>query len=276
MAHGLSELGPSFLREGVVLPIEPLIAELDTARHETAFLELLECRVNRPGLGTPVAGEPLLQFPDHLVPVHRLLRQEQEQPKRDGSNLHASRCGRGHQLTPCRANRVLVYMRRYPTQWSISTDRRNAYIHRYTTCVETLLKEDFNEMGNPRESEGGPDCVPVARQEIRRSESGVPVRAARKGLGRREGTGRDPVRQPWRRAVPLQGGWRRAVQLRCDYQDVQAHGPSVARHGRNRAHRGCGPASAACRRRGARGDGPRVPDERKRRFREHAAPVPRV
>src|SRR6058998_3636176 len=113
MAHGLSELGPSFLRERIVLPIESLIAELDTARHETAFLELLECRVDRPGLGTPVPGEPLL-------------RQEQEQPKGDGSNLHASRTGRGHQLTPCRANRVLVYMRRYPTQWSISTDRRNA------------------------------------------------------------------------------------------------------------------------------------------------------
>src|SRR5437879_6735570 len=91
MAHGLSELGPSFLRERIVLPIESLIAELDAARHETAFLELLESRVNRPGLGTPVAGEPLLQFPDHLVPVHRLLRQEQEQPKRDGSNLHADR-----------------------------------------------------------------------------------------------------------------------------------------------------------------------------------------
>src|SRR6266571_3229644 len=58
MAHGLNELGPSFLRERIVLPIEPLIAELDAARHETAFLELLESRVNRPGLGTPVAGSP--------------------------------------------------------------------------------------------------------------------------------------------------------------------------------------------------------------------------
>src|SRR5881296_4407887 len=116
MAHGLSELGPSFLRERIVLPIESLIAGLDTARHETAFLELLECRVDRPGLGTPVSGEPLLQFPDHLVPVHRLLRQEQEQPKGDGSNLHASRSRRGHQLAPWRANRVLVYMRTCPTQ----------------------------------------------------------------------------------------------------------------------------------------------------------------
>src|SRR2546425_4730250 len=186
MAHGLSELGPSFLRERIVLPIESLIAELDAARHETAFLELLESRVNRPGLGTPVAGEALLQFSNHLVPVHRLLRQEQEQPKRDGPNLHASRCGRGHQLTPCRANRVLVYIvdillsgRSRPTVEMLN-------IHRCTTCVETLLKEDFNEMGNPRESEGGPDRVPMARQEIRRSESGVPVRAAGKGLGPRE------------------------------------------------------------------------------------------
>src|SRR2546426_9995129 len=100
MAHGLNELDPSFLRERIVLPIEPLIAELDTARHKTAFLELLQCRVNRPGLGTPVAGEPLLQFPDHLIPVHRLLRQEQEQPKPDGPNLHSSSCRRGPQLTP--------------------------------------------------------------------------------------------------------------------------------------------------------------------------------
>src|SRR2546428_8236441 len=107
MAHGLNELGPSFLRERIVLPIESLIAELDTARHETAFLKLLECRVNRPGLGTPVAGEPLLQFPEHLVAVHRLLRQEQEQPKPAGSNSHASRCGRCPQLTPRRATPVL-------------------------------------------------------------------------------------------------------------------------------------------------------------------------
>src|SRR5207245_3756808 len=66
-------------------------------------------------------------------------------------------------------------------------------IHRCTTCVENLLKEDFDEVGNPREGEGGPDCVSLARQEICRSESGVPVRATRKGLGGREGTGRDPV-----------------------------------------------------------------------------------
>src|SRR5437879_12883532 len=90
-------------------------------------------------------------------------------------------------------------------------------IHRCTTCVETLLKEDFNEMGNPRESEGGPDCVPVARQEIRRSESGVPVRAAGKRLGSREGTGRDPVRPPWRRAVSLSASWQRSVHTRSHY-----------------------------------------------------------
>src|SRR5947209_18990839 len=66
-------------------------------------------------------------------------------------------------------------------------------IHRCTTCVETLLKEDFNEMGNPRESEGGPDCVPVARQEIRGSESGVSVRAVGKRVGRREERVRDTV-----------------------------------------------------------------------------------
>src|SRR2546427_1478335 len=81
-------------------------------------------------------------------------------------------------------------------------------IHRCTTCVENLLKEDFDEVGNPREGEGGPDCVSLARQEICRSESGVPVRATRKGLGGREGTGRDPVRQPWCRTIPLQGEWR--------------------------------------------------------------------
>src|SRR2546428_155182 len=149
-------------------------------------------------------------------------------------------------------------------------------IHRCTTCVENLLKEDFDEMGNPREGEGGPDCVSLARQEIRRSESGVPVRATGKGLGGREGAGRDPVRQPGRRAIPLQGEWRRAVQLRCDHQEVQAHGPGAPRHGRNRAHGRCGPANAACRGSGARGDGPRVPDECERRFREHATPVPRV
>src|SRR2546422_10216888 len=89
-------------------------------------------------------------------------------------------------------------------------------IHRCTTCVETLLKEDFNEMGNPRESEGGPDCVPVARQEIRRSESGRPVRAPGKGLGRREGTRRAPVRQSWRPDVPLQGGGVSADRLASD------------------------------------------------------------
>src|SRR2546428_349261 len=149
-------------------------------------------------------------------------------------------------------------------------------IHRCTTCVENLLKEDFDEVGNPREGEGGPDCASLARQEICRSESGVPVRATRKGLGGREGTGRDPVRQPWCRTIPLQGEWRRALQLRCDHQDVQAHGPSVAGHGRNRAHGGCRPPGAATRRCGSRGDGPRVQDERERRFREHATPVPRV
>src|SRR5713226_7164836 len=86
-------------------------------------------------------------------------------------------------------------------------------IHRCTTCVENLLREDFDEMGNPREGEGGPDCVPLARQEIRRPESGVLVRATGKGLGGREGTRRDPVRQPRRRTIPLQGEWRRTLQL---------------------------------------------------------------
>src|SRR5207249_11727043 len=92
-----------------------------------------------------------------------------------------------------------------------SSDRLN--IHRCSTCVETLLKEGFDEMGNSRESEGGPDRVPLARDQIRGSEGGVPVRAPGKGPGRREGTGRNPVRQPRRRAVSLQGGWRRAMQL---------------------------------------------------------------
>src|SRR5205823_14187828 len=51
----------------------------------------------------------------------------------------------------------------------------------------------LNEMGNPREGEGRPDRVSLAHHEIRGSEVGVPVRAARKGLGRREGTERDTV-----------------------------------------------------------------------------------
>src|SRR2546425_11168956 len=129
MAHRLSKLGPAFFRQSVVLAVETLIAELNPTRHETALLQFLEGRVDRPGLGTPVAGEPLFEFSNHFVSVHRLLRWEQEQPKGDGSNLHASRSGRGHQLTPWRANRVLVYMRRCPTQWPISTDHSECLIY---------------------------------------------------------------------------------------------------------------------------------------------------
>src|SRR2546427_10711802 len=91
-------------------------------------------------------------------------------------------------------------------------------IHRCTTCVENLLKGDFDEMGNPREGEGGPDCVSLARQEIRRSESGVPGRATGKGLGGSEVAGGDPIRQPRCRTIPLQGEWRLAGQLGGDHQ----------------------------------------------------------
>src|SRR3989454_12497849 len=56
-------------------------------------------------------------------------------------------------------------------------------IHRCTSCVETLLKEDFNEMGNPRESEGGPDCVRVALRGSRPSHSRDHVRAGEKWCG---------------------------------------------------------------------------------------------
>src|SRR2546422_11137805 len=82
-------------------------------------------------------------------------------------------------------------------------------IHRCTTCVENLLKEDFDEMGNPREGEGGPDCVSLSRQEIRRSESVVPVRTRGKGLGGREGPRTDPVGQPRCGTIDLQGDCRR-------------------------------------------------------------------
>src|SRR2546428_85603 len=153
MAHGLSELGPPFLGERIVLPIESLIAKLDAARHETAFLELFECRVDRPGLGTPVSGEPLLQFPDHLVPVHRLLRQEQEQPKRHGSNLHASRCGvpkvRGSRRWPSGSGR---------TQKTISRtcDSSSPHMTRSTPTADSRSK------GKPSWSMR-PDEPPVAR-----------------------------------------------------------------------------------------------------------------
>src|SRR2546426_12663737 len=100
MAHCLGQLGPSFFREGVVLPVEPSITELDPTCHETTFLELLEGRVYRPRLGLRVAGESLLELPDLFIAVHRLLRQQQEKPEGDGSNLHASWCGPGHEYSP--------------------------------------------------------------------------------------------------------------------------------------------------------------------------------
>src|SRR5947208_16665777 len=122
MGHGLGKLGPSLFREGVVLPVEPFIPELDSAGHETPLLELLEGRVYRPSLGPPVSGEPLLQFPDHFVPVHRLFRQEQEQPKGDSSNFNATRIARRHHLTSTGAKPVRTYMHKYSNQLQPGTD----------------------------------------------------------------------------------------------------------------------------------------------------------
>src|SRR5437870_2123768 len=51
-------------------------------------------------------------------------------------------------------------------------------------------------MGNPREGEGGSNRVPVAHNEIRRPEGGVPVRAPGESPGCRNGTGRDPYDSP--------------------------------------------------------------------------------
>src|SRR2546422_3150818 len=100
MPHRLGKLAPSFFCEGVMLAVEAFITELDSARDKTTFLELLEGRVYRPRLGLPVAGESLLELPDYFIAVHRLLRQQQEKPEGDGSNLHASWSGPGHEYSP--------------------------------------------------------------------------------------------------------------------------------------------------------------------------------
>src|SRR5207247_2113402 len=102
---------------------------------------------DRAGLWPPVAGEPLLEFPDHFVSVHRFLGQEKEQPEGHGSDFHASRCGGSHQLTPCRAKRIRAYTRRYAHSTPINGHADKLVgqinIHRYTTCVDTLPKEGF-------------------------------------------------------------------------------------------------------------------------------------
>src|SRR5437870_13796375 len=121
-----------------MLPVDSFIAELDSTRHEPPLLELLESRVDRPGLGLPVAGEPLLEFPNYFVPVHRLLGQEQEQPKGDGSNLHASRCGRGHPLTLWRADSFRGYSPSYPSQASIRRPDGGINDRAGTTSVHAL------------------------------------------------------------------------------------------------------------------------------------------
>ena len=126
-----------------MLPVEPFIPKLDPTRHKTSFLEFLEGRVYRPGLGLPVTREPFFQFSDHLIPVHRLLRQEEEQPEGDGSHFHPPRCGDCHQLTRAGANRVRAYMRRYATQSQVDQLVGQINIHRCATCVANLLKEGF-------------------------------------------------------------------------------------------------------------------------------------
>src|SRR2546425_7965593 len=51
----------------------------------------------------------------------------------------------------------------------------------------------FHEVGDSREGEGGPDRVPLAHHEVRRSEGAVPVRAAGEGRRGREAGERGPV-----------------------------------------------------------------------------------
>src|SRR3989442_8917505 len=78
----------------------------------------------------------------------------------------------------------------------------------------------FHEMGDSREGEGGPDRVPLADHEVRRSKGGVPVRSAREGRRGRESRERGPVRQSRGRAGALQGEWGGARELRRDHQEV--------------------------------------------------------
>src|SRR2546430_3401303 len=114
MAHRLSKLDPSLSRRGVVLAVEALIPEFDSAGDETRLFQPLKRGVDRPRLGLPIAGETLFEFPNQLIPIHRLLGQKQEQPKGDGPDFHAARRGPGHGITPT-AKHAVVYMRRYPT-----------------------------------------------------------------------------------------------------------------------------------------------------------------
>src|SRR5437660_2719613 len=129
MAHALGKLGPSFLREGVMLPVEPFIPKLNPTRHKTPFLEFLEGRVYRPGLGLPVTREPFFEFSDHLISVHRLLRQEEEQPKGAGSHFHPPRRGARHPLTRPGANALgLICVNMLPKPKSPNSAARLIYL----------------------------------------------------------------------------------------------------------------------------------------------------
>src|SRR2546422_5958924 len=135
----------------------------------------------------------------------------------------------------------------------------------------------FYEMGDSREGEGGPDRVPLAHHEVRRSEGGIPVRAAREGRRSREARERGPVRQSGSRADALQGERGGAREFRFNHQEIQAQRPRAPRSRGDRSHGGRGErGEAAPGGRGARGGRPRLPNNRQGRPGQHAAPVPAV
>src|SRR5438105_7424433 len=99
MTHALGKLGPSFLREGVMLPVEPFIPKLNPTRHKTPFLEFLEGRVYRPGLGLPVTREPFFQFSIPSNPYNRFSHQKRDKQKETGPHFIPPRSGNCNQFT---------------------------------------------------------------------------------------------------------------------------------------------------------------------------------